>query len=115
MFNDEIYNNGSRPYLNFNEIVGLKIVPFIATHVKMKKKFHGAMKKKFQPIRTCQFALKTTDIKSLTNDMILNFKYDQTDKLSLIRQKAQWENNKMLFLLCFQKVSFLGSLEQGMW
>ena len=42
--------------LIFGEMAGFKIVPFIATHVKMKRFFHGAMKKKFQPIRTCQFA-----------------------------------------------------------
>ena len=34
--------------LIFSEIAGFKIVPFRATHVKMKKKkkIHGAMKKK---------------------------------------------------------------------
>ena len=42
--------------LIFGEVAGFKIVPFIATHVKMKDFFHGAMKKKFQPIRTRQFA-----------------------------------------------------------
>ena len=43
--------------LIFGEMAGFKIVPLIATHVKMKKKnFHGAMKKYFQPIRTRQFA-----------------------------------------------------------
>ena len=40
--------------LIFGEVVGFKIVPFIATHVKMKNFFHGAMKKIFQPIRTRQ-------------------------------------------------------------
>ena len=34
MFNDEIYNNGGRPY--FDEMAGFKIVSFIASHVKMK-------------------------------------------------------------------------------
>ena len=38
------------------EIAEFKIIPFIATHVKMKNFFHGAMKKIFQPIRTRQFA-----------------------------------------------------------
>ena len=33
--------------LIFGEMAGFKIVPFIAMHVKMKKNFHGAMKKKF--------------------------------------------------------------------
>ena len=42
--------------LIFDEMAGFKIVPFIATHMKMKNFFHGAMKKSFQPIRTCQFA-----------------------------------------------------------
>ena len=45
--------------LIFGEMEGFKIVPFIATHVKMKKKkkkIHGAMKIFFQPIRTRQFA-----------------------------------------------------------
>ena len=32
--------------LIFGEMAGFKIVPFIATHVKMKNFFHGAMKKK---------------------------------------------------------------------
>ena len=55
MFNDEIYNNGCCPYFD-SEMAGFKIVPFIATHEKMKFFFHGAMKKNLQPIRTCQFA-----------------------------------------------------------
>ena len=38
------------------EMAGFKIVPFIATHMKMTKNFRGAMKKKFQPIRNRQFA-----------------------------------------------------------
>ena len=42
--------------LIFGEMAGFKIVPLVATHVKMKKFFHGAMKKNFQPIRTRQFA-----------------------------------------------------------
>ena len=45
--------------LIFGEVAGLKIVPSIATHVKIKNFFHGAMKKKFQPIgRTRQLACK---------------------------------------------------------
>ena len=32
--------------LIFGEMAGFKIVPFIATHVKMKTFSHGAMKKK---------------------------------------------------------------------
>ena len=42
--------------LIFGEVAGFEIVPFTATHVKMKNSFHGAMKKIFHPIRTCQFA-----------------------------------------------------------
>ena len=42
--------------LIFGKMAGFKIVAFIATYVKMEKKFHGAMKKKFQPIGTGQFA-----------------------------------------------------------
>ena len=38
MFNDEIYDNSGRPYFDFGEVAGFKIVPFIAMHVKMKKK-----------------------------------------------------------------------------
>ena len=42
----------------FGEMAGFKIAPFIATHVKMKKKKknHGAMNKNFQAIITSQFA-----------------------------------------------------------
>ena len=42
--------------LIFGEMGGFKIVLFIATHMKLKKKFHGAMKKFFQPVRTRQLA-----------------------------------------------------------
>ena len=42
--------------LIFGEMAGFKIVLFIPTHMKMKNCFHGAMKKKDQPIRTHQFA-----------------------------------------------------------
>ena len=44
--------------LIFGEVAGFKIVPFIATHIKMKNFFHGAMKNFFQPIRTRQIACK---------------------------------------------------------
>ena len=52
--------------LIFGEVVGFKIVQFIATQVKMKFFFHGVMIKFFQPI-----CMKTTDIKLLTNDVFL--------------------------------------------
>ena len=42
--------------LIFGEVAGFKIVPFKATHVKMKILFHGVMKKNFEPIKTRQFA-----------------------------------------------------------
>ena len=44
--------------LIFDEVAGFKIVTFIASHVKMKKKkkIHGATKNFFQPIKTRQFA-----------------------------------------------------------
>ena len=41
--------------LILGEMAGFKIVPLIATHVKINFFFHGAMKKKFQPIRSLQF------------------------------------------------------------
>ena len=65
MFNDEIYNNGGRPYFDFGEMAGFKIVPFITTHVIMKKKFHGAMKKKKKNSanQNSPVCMKTTDIK----------------------------------------------------
>ena len=56
MFNEEIYNNGGCPILIFGEMAGFKIDQFIATRVKMKEFFHGAMKIFFQPIRTRQYA-----------------------------------------------------------
>ena len=49
--------------LNFGEMMGFKIVPFIATHVKMKKNFHGAMKKKISANQNWPIYMKTTDIK----------------------------------------------------
>ena len=33
--------------LTFGKVAGFKIVPFIATHMKMKFFIHGVMKKKF--------------------------------------------------------------------
>ena len=44
--------------LIFGEMAGFKIVPFIATQVKMKHFFHSAMKKIFQKSPIC---MKTTD------------------------------------------------------
>ena len=52
--------------LIFGAVAVFKIVPFIATHVKMKNFFHGAMKNFFQPIRTRQFACK---------QLILNYNF----------------------------------------
>ena len=45
------------------EMAGFKIVPFIATHMKMKKYFHGAMKKKISANQNSPICMKTTDIK----------------------------------------------------
>ena len=59
MFNDEIYNNGGRPYFDFDEMAGFKIVPFIATHVKMKK---------FSSNQNSPICMKTTDIKFFRHD-----------------------------------------------
>ena len=42
--------------LIFDEMEGIKIVLFIAMHMKMKNNFHGAMNNFFQPIRTRQLA-----------------------------------------------------------
>ena len=47
--------------LIFGEMAGFKIVPFIATHVKMIF-FHGAMKKN-SANQTSTICMKTTDIK----------------------------------------------------
>ena len=49
--------------LIFVEMAGLKIVPFIATHVKRKKFFHGAMKKRISANQNSPSCMKTTDIK----------------------------------------------------
>ena len=40
--------------LIFDEMAGFEIVPFIATHMKMKKIFHGFMKKKKKKISANQ-------------------------------------------------------------
>ena len=53
--------------LIFGEMAGFKIVPFIATHVKMKIFFHGAMKKFFSANQNSPICKKTTDIKLLQN------------------------------------------------
>ena len=37
MYNNEIFNNGSRSY--FDEMAGFKIVMFLATHVKKALKY----------------------------------------------------------------------------
>ena len=44
------------------EMAGFKIVPFIATHVKMRFFFHGAMKKNSANLNS-PICMKTTDIK----------------------------------------------------
>ena len=52
--------------LIFGEMAGFKIVPFIATHVKKKKKKHGALEKKNKKKPANQnspICMKTTDIK----------------------------------------------------
>ena len=50
--------------LIFSEMVGFKIVPFIATHVKMKMFFHGAMNFFFffSANQNSPICMKTTDI-----------------------------------------------------
>ena len=54
--------------LIFGEMAGFKIVPFIATHVKMKRKIHGAMKKIFFSANlNSPICMKTTDIKLFCN------------------------------------------------
>ena len=61
--------------LIFGEMVGFKIVPFIARHVKMKKKKkkknHGAMKNFFSANQNSPICMKTTDIKLL--NLVNNF------------------------------------------
>ena len=66
MFKDEIYNNGGRPYFDFGEMAGFKIVPFIATHVKMIFLFHGAIF--FFFFQNSPICMKTSDIKLFEND-----------------------------------------------
>ena len=48
--------------LIFGEMAVFKIIPFIATHVKMIFFFHGAMKKFFSQSELAS-CMKTTDIK----------------------------------------------------
>ena len=48
--------------LNFGEMAGFKIVLFIATHMKMKILFHGAIKKN-SANQNSPICMKTTDIK----------------------------------------------------
>ena len=59
--------------LIFGEVAGFKIVPSIATHMKMKNFFHGAMKKNFSANQNSPICMKTTDIKLLPNDKILDW------------------------------------------
>ena len=57
--------------LIFGGMAGFKIVPFIATHVKMKKKKkknHGAMKKNFSANQNSPICMKTTDIKLFVSE-----------------------------------------------
>ena len=51
--------------LIFGKMAGFKIVPFIATHVKIKTNFHGAMKKKKKKSanHNSLICMITTDIK----------------------------------------------------
>ena len=49
----------------FGEVAGFKIVPFIATHVKMKKLFSLSYEKNFSAIQNSPICMKTTDIKLL--------------------------------------------------
>ena len=63
MFNDEIYNNGGRPYFDFGEMAGFKIVAFIATHVKMKKKISCSNEKFFSANQNLPICMKTTNTK----------------------------------------------------
>ena len=75
--------------LIFGKMAGFKIVPFIATHMKMKKIFHGAVKKIFQPIRTRQFSQK---------QLILNYSKMmlQIDLMKVILSKR----GKIYVILC---------------
>ena len=57
----------------FGEMAGFRIVPFMATHVKMKSSFHGATKKKKNSAnQNSPICMKTTDIKLL---IINNYRY----------------------------------------
>ena len=51
----------------FGEMAVFKIVPFIATHVKMKFCFSWSNEKKISPNQNSPFCMKTTDIKLLRN------------------------------------------------
>ena len=67
--------------LIFGEVAGFKIVPFIATHVKMKIFFHGVIKKKEKKKKNSAnqnspICMKTTDIK-----LLLNESYSHIEKL----------------------------------
>ena len=53
--------------LSLGEVAGFKIVPFIATHVKMKNFFHGAMNF-FSASQNSSICMKTTDIKLFLNN-----------------------------------------------
>ena len=52
--------------LIFGEMAGFKIVPFIATHVKIIFLFHGAMNFFFSAKHNSPICMKTTDIKLMT-------------------------------------------------
>ena len=58
--------------LIFGEMVGFKIVPFIATRVNIKFYFHRAMKKKKKKSanQNSPICMKTTDIKLYLNQQI---------------------------------------------
>ena len=62
--------------LIFGEMAGFKIVSFIATHVKLKHFFHGAIKKKKESAnQNSPICMKTTAIKLLQNEE--TFSYNQ--------------------------------------
>ena len=49
--------------LIFGEMAGFKIVPFIATHVKMGKKKSWSYEKRISANQNSPICMKTTDIK----------------------------------------------------
>ena len=55
MFNDEIYNNGGRPYFDFWWNGEIKNSSIYSNARENDFFFHGAMTKTIQPIRTRQF------------------------------------------------------------